>query len=50
VVDARPELVAAAMDRLYRARTEARRMGEAGHKLVASMQINWQRVVEALTK
>jgi glycosyltransferase involved in cell wall biosynthesis len=50
VVGARPELVAAAMDRLYRARTEARRMGEAGHKLVASMQINWQRVVEALTK
>jgi glycosyltransferase involved in cell wall biosynthesis len=49
VVDPIPDLLAAAMDRLYRARTEAQRMGEAGRKLVASMQISWHRVVEALT-
>lgn len=49
VVEARPEPLAAALDRLYRDRNEAKRLGEAGQKLVASMQISWQRVIEALT-
>jgi len=50
VVDPQPHLLAEAMDRLYRDRSEARRMGEAGMRLAQSMQINWQRVVEVLTE
>jgi glycosyltransferase involved in cell wall biosynthesis len=50
VVDPQPHLLAEAMDRLYRDRSEARRMGEAGMRLAQSMQINWQRVVEVLAE
>jgi len=50
VVDPQPHLLAEAMDRLYRDRAGARRMGEAGMRLAQSMQISWQRVVEALAE
>jgi glycosyltransferase involved in cell wall biosynthesis len=45
-----PQAVAAAMDRLYLDRTAARRMGEAGLELLWSLQIGWDRVIEALTQ
>lgn len=41
---------AAAMDRLYLDKAAARRMGEAGLDLVRSLQISWDRVIEALTR
>ncbi len=42
--------VAEAMDRLYLDKAGARRMGEAGLDLVRSLQIGWDRVIEALTR
>jgi len=45
-----PQAVAAAMDRLYLDRAAARRMGEAGLELLRSLQIGWDRVIEALTQ
>jgi glycosyltransferase involved in cell wall biosynthesis len=50
VVPPDPRAVAAAMDSLYRDRAAARRMGEAGLELVRSLQISWDRVIEAFTR
>lgn len=50
VVPPEPRALAAAMDRLYRDRAEARRMGEEGRAVVTSMGISWERVVRALAE
>jgi len=50
VVPPDPRSVAAAIDRLYLDRTAARRMGEAGLELLRSLQISWDRVIEAFTR
>jgi glycosyltransferase involved in cell wall biosynthesis len=44
-----PEAIAAAMDRLYADRAEARRMGEAGPAAIARLRITWDRVIDRLT-
>jgi glycosyltransferase involved in cell wall biosynthesis len=44
-----PEALAAAMDRLFDDRTNARRMGNAGLDLIRSMKISWDQVVLKLT-
>jgi glycosyltransferase involved in cell wall biosynthesis len=45
-----PRALAAAMDGLFADRQKARRMGEAGYDLVQSLRINWDNVMEKLTK
>jgi len=50
IVPAEPRAIAAAMDELYHDKPLARRMGEAGHSLAQSLNINWDRVIEALTR
>lgn len=49
VTDPSPEAIAAAMDRLYSNRAEARRMGEAGVAAIARLSITWDRVIDRLT-
>lgn len=44
-----PDALAAAFDRLWGDRAFAQRLGEAAEATVASMKINWRRVVERLT-
>jgi len=44
-----PAELAAAMDRLHEDRARARALGEAGHDLMRTLNISWDRVVEALT-
>lgn len=44
-----PQGVAEAMDRLYRDRRLAQRLGDRGHELMVSLKINWDNVVEKLT-
>jgi glycosyltransferase involved in cell wall biosynthesis len=43
-----PEAIATAMDQLYRDRSLAQRMGEAGQKHIAELGISWDRVVAKL--
>lgn len=45
-----PQALAEAFDRLYERRTEAQAMGEAGWRLVQSLDINWERVIHALVE
>jgi glycosyltransferase involved in cell wall biosynthesis len=45
-----PRALAAAMDGLFADRQKARRMGEAGYELVQSLRINWDNVMEKLTR
>ena len=45
-----PRALAAAMDELYIDKQKARRMGEAGYDLVQSLRINWDNVMEKLTR
>lgn len=45
-----PKSLAAAMDDLYRDRQRARLMGEAGYELVRTLRIDWDHVMERLTK
>ena len=45
-----PRALAAAMDQLYADKQKARNMGEAGYALVQSLRINWDNVVEKLTR
>jgi glycosyltransferase involved in cell wall biosynthesis len=49
VTDPSPEAIAAAMDRLYERKADARRMGEAGPEAVARLNITWDRVIDRLT-
>ena len=49
VVPPDPVAVAGAMDRLYRDRALAARMGEANQERLREMKIDWNHVVEALT-
>ncbi|MGE5645388.1 MAG: glycosyltransferase family 4 protein [Acidobacteriota bacterium] len=48
VVEPEPEALAAAMDRLYEDRAEARRMGEAAPARIAALGISWERVLARL--
>ena len=50
LVEPRPEAIAEAMDQLFLDRPRARRLGEAGYDLVQSLRINWDTVMEKLTK
>jgi glycosyltransferase involved in cell wall biosynthesis len=45
-----PKQVAVAMDELMADRARARRLGEAGHELARSLDINWERVIRELTR
>ena len=49
VTDPSPQAIAAAMDRLYEHRVDARRMGEAGPHAIARLNITWDRVIDRLT-
>ena len=49
MTDPSPEAIAAAMDRLFGNRAEARRMGEAGPQAIARLKITWDRVIDRLT-
>jgi len=49
VVDAAPETIAEAMDRLWRDRTQAARWGQAGRERYDQLKISWNRVVTTLT-
>jgi glycosyltransferase involved in cell wall biosynthesis len=49
VVAASPESLAEAMDDLYRDKAAARRLGEAGYDYAQQLNINWDRVIHALT-
>jgi glycosyltransferase involved in cell wall biosynthesis len=49
VVAANAKALAGAIDDLYRNKASARRMGEAGHDLAQKLDINWDRVIRALT-
>ena len=44
-----PEALAEAFDGLYEDRGDARRMGESGHELIATLKITWDHVIENLT-
>lgn len=44
-----PQAIAEAMDRLYLDKAAARRMGEAGEKLIREVSPSWKYVVETLT-
>lgn len=50
VVPPEPRALAAAIDRFYLRRDEARAMGEAGWSLVQSLDISWERVIGVLTE
>jgi glycosyltransferase involved in cell wall biosynthesis len=50
IVAPEPKALAAAMDRLFADRRQARRMGEAGYDLVQGLRINWDNVIEKLTR
>jgi glycosyltransferase involved in cell wall biosynthesis len=50
LVPPEPRALAAAMDQLYLDKQKAQRMGQAGHDLVESLRINWDNVMEKLTK
>lgn len=49
VVEPEPAALAEAMDRLYRDRALAARMGRANHERLSELRIDWSRVVDALT-
>ena len=49
VVDADASELAEAMDRLWRDRSSARRMGDNGFALYRDKQISWDTVIDALT-
>lgn len=49
VCDPDPEACAAVFDALWHARDEARRLGQNGFDKVKSLNISWDRVVQALT-
>jgi glycosyltransferase involved in cell wall biosynthesis len=48
VTDPDPEALAAAIDELYRDRSLAERMGQAGQKRIAELGISWDRVIARL--
>jgi glycosyltransferase involved in cell wall biosynthesis len=48
VVEPEPQAIAAAMDRLYRDREEARRMGAAAAARITALNINWDHVLDRL--
>jgi glycosyltransferase involved in cell wall biosynthesis len=50
LVASEPRALATAMDSLYADRQRARRMGEDGFDLVQALRINWDNVIEKLTK
>jgi glycosyltransferase involved in cell wall biosynthesis len=49
VVAAIPQALAEALDDLYRDKAAARRLGEAGYDYAQQLNINWDRVIRALT-
>jgi len=50
IVAPEPRALAAAMDQLFRDKQKAQQMGEAGFELVETLEINWDNVIEKLTK
>lgn len=50
VVPPTAEALAGAMDLLFEDKARARRMGEAGYDLVATLNITWDHVIESLTQ
>ena len=50
VVEPEPEAIAEAMDRLYLDRALARRYGEANFARLATLEIDWSHVVDAITR
>lgn len=48
VVPPEPRAIASAIDRLYLDRSAAKRMGDAGHELVLSLNLNWDSILQRL--
>lgn len=46
IVDPEPAVLGAAIDALYRDRTEARHLGEGAHDRLRELRINWDHVIE----
>jgi glycosyltransferase involved in cell wall biosynthesis len=49
LVNPRPEEIARAMDELFLNKARARELGQAGHRLIETMNITWDHVIERLT-
>jgi glycosyltransferase involved in cell wall biosynthesis len=49
VVPPDAQALAEAMDQLFKDKSSARRMGEAGYELVHTLRISWDHVIENLT-
>lgn len=45
-----PQEIADAIDKLYLEREKAKKLGQTGYEKIISMDISWEKVVEALTK
>jgi glycosyltransferase involved in cell wall biosynthesis len=50
IAEPEPKALAEAMDRMFRDKQQAKRMGEAGYDLVETLKITWDNVIEKLTK
>jgi glycosyltransferase involved in cell wall biosynthesis len=49
VVEPEPQAIAAALDQLYEERALTMQMGEAGHRLMRELRIDWDHVIQSLT-
>jgi glycosyltransferase involved in cell wall biosynthesis len=50
VVPPDPRAISGALDRLFSDKSKTQKMGEAGHDLVESLGINWDHVIQSLTR